>query len=90
MATMRETTNVELDSELVKALRAVAERTGRRDYEVLEEAARMYLSGESLDSARHALQNLMDTVGNRAPMSDQDALELAYSELHAARRERTA
>lgn len=70
-------TTVYLDEELWRAAKAVAARSGRRDYQVLEEALRRYLGLES-----------METIWRRTDLSEDEALALAYQEVHAAREQK--
>jgi hypothetical protein len=88
MALPRKKTSVYLDPELLQAAKVVAAATGRHDYEVIEEALRQYLSQHGLAPGRAALLHFMDQMAQRADLSDEDALQLAVSEQHAARQER--
>jgi predicted transcriptional regulator len=72
---MRRKTTVYLDSELLRATKIAAARTGRRDYQVVEEALRAYLG---LD--------LLERVAARSHLKEKEALELAYREVHQRRR----
>jgi hypothetical protein len=73
----RAKTTVYLDEELLRAAKVQAARTGRRDYEVFEEALRQYLGLEVLEQ-----------VWSRVDVSEDRAAELAYRELRAARKAR--
>jgi predicted transcriptional regulator len=73
----RAKTTVYLDEELLRAAKVQAARTGRRDYEVFEEALRQYLGLEVLEQ-----------VWSRAELPEGPASELAYRELRAARKAR--
>ncbi|MGH8910559.1 MAG: hypothetical protein ACRD0K_29705 [Egibacteraceae bacterium] len=77
MSTTKRKVTVYLDPEVARAARVRAARAGRRDSEVVEEALRAYLGIAALDEAQ-ALSTL----------SEAEALDLAYAELKAARRER--
>jgi hypothetical protein len=48
---------------------------GKRDYQVVEEALRAYLGLE-----------LVERVGARSELTEDEALDLAYRELHQSRR----
>lgn len=72
---MRKKTTVYLEADLLRAAKVWAARTGRKDYEVMEEALRSYLG---LD--------VIENVWARSDLSEDEALELAYTELHDARR----
>ena len=75
-------TTVYLDADVLRSTRVAAARAGKRDSEIVEEALRSYLFGGVLDSiwARQREQGL--------ELSEEEALELAYSELRAMREER--
>jgi len=68
---MRRKTTVYLDEELLRAAKVAAARAGKRDYQVLEEALRAYLGLE-----------LLERVGARSKLKEDQALDLAYRELH--------
>ena len=74
-AAMKRTTTVYLEDELLRATTIAAARAGKRDYQVVEEALRAYLG---LD--------LLERVGARSKLSEDEALDLAYRELHRSRR----
>lgn len=80
-STVRKKTTVYLDAELLTAAKILAARTGRHEYEVIEDALRTYMRNE--DTKR--LRTLMDRVASRSALDDDEALEMAYAELHAAR-----
>jgi hypothetical protein len=73
----RAKTTVYLDQDLLRAAKVQAARTGRREYEVFEEALRQYLG---LD--------VLDQVWGRVDVPEDKAAELAYRELRAARKTR--
>ena len=75
MALVRRKTTVYLDDELVRAAKIAAARSGKRDYQVFEEALRAYLGLE-----------LLERVGARSDLTEEQALDLAYRELHQSRR----
>jgi gamma-glutamyl:cysteine ligase YbdK (ATP-grasp superfamily) len=70
-------TTLTVDSEVLRAVRIKAARTGKRDSQVIEESLRRDLG---LDE----LQQIWAKVN---PVSEAEGLELAYSELHAMRKE---
>ena len=55
-------------------MRVAAARSGKRDYQVVEEALRAYLGLE-----------LLDKVAARSSLGETEALALAYEELHQGR-----
>ena len=63
-----------LDPEVARATKVSAARTEQRDSEVVEAALRAHLGIAALDKAQ-----------SLSTLSEDEALELAYSELHAAR-----
>jgi hypothetical protein len=68
---------VELDDGVVRATRAYAERTGKSESEIVEEALREHLGFA-----------LVERIRERACLSEDEALKLAYEELAAMRTER--
>lgn len=70
---------------LMRAVRALAQVTGRREAEVVEDALRRYLAGEPEQDPRRALRQLL-TRAPRPGLPDEDVvLDLASQELHLAR-----
>jgi hypothetical protein len=66
-----------LDPDVLRATRVRAARTGKRDSDVVEEALREYLGLAVIDEIRA-----------KADLDKEEAMKLAYDELHAMRRER--
>ena len=85
MAITRKKTTVYLDPELLRAVKGVAASSGRHDYEVLEDAVRQYLHTAQAEASGKELRELLDQLGGQDALSDEEALKLAYDELHAAR-----
>ena len=83
MASTRTKTTVYFDPELLRAVKVIAASTGRHDYEILEDAVRAYL--RQADTSRHVLRELLSQLGASGDLSDEEALHLAYTELHAGR-----
>jgi len=71
----RKKTTVYLEPELLRAAKIEAARTGRREYEVFEAALRSYLGFE-----------VVERVWARSDLTEEEALSLAYEEIHEARR----
>ena len=67
---MRKRTTVYLEPELLRAAKVWAARTGRKDYEVMEDALRGYLG-----------LNLIEDVWAKSELAEDEALELAYKEI---------
>lgn len=75
---MRKTrTTVTLDEDVLRAVRVRAARTGKRDSEVIEEALRRELG---LD--------LLERIWERNDLPEDEAVRLAVTAQHAARRRR--
>ena len=68
---------VYLDPDVLRATRIRAARTGKRDSDVVEEALRVHLGLAGIDRIRSA-----------SDLEPDEAMRLAYEELHAMRRER--
>ena len=73
----RSKATVYLDPEVLRATRIRAARTGKRDSDVVEEALREYLGLAVIDEIRA-----------KADLDEDEAMKLAYEELHQMRRER--
>jgi hypothetical protein len=73
----RTKTTIYLEPEVLRATRIRAARTGKRDSQVVEDALRQFLG-----------LSVVDEIRAKADLDEETALELAYDELHAARRER--
>lgn len=77
MATTKRKLTVYLDPDVARAAKVRAARLDKRDSEVIEDALRAHLGIAALDEAQQ-----MSTLG------EDEALELANAEIHAARSER--
>ncbi len=71
----RKKTTVYIEEDLLKAAKIVAARTGKKEYQVLEDALRQFLG-----------LSVIEKVWRRNTLREGHALRLAYKELHAARR----
>jgi hypothetical protein len=84
----------EIDEKLLKEIRRLAQKQGRSERELLDEAIRRYLQEPPRRSG--SLKELFERIdrGQRErgvePLSEEEAMELADEELHAMRRERRA
>jgi hypothetical protein len=67
-------TTIYVDEEILRAARVAAARSGKRDSQIVEEALREYLG-----------LGVVNRVWSRSRLSEDDALALAYEELHASR-----
>ena len=94
-------TYMEIDDELLEAVRRRAAEQGRAERDVIEEAIRRYLDGPAT-SPIEALQQeqvhrntrrfvaLLNRMGSRFELDEDEAMDLANAELHAMREERRA
>ena len=71
----RRKTTVYIDDALLKATKVLAARTGKKEYEIFEDALRGYLGLGTLER-----------IWGRSKLTEKEALDLAYRELHAARK----
>jgi hypothetical protein len=72
----RKKTTVYVEEDLLKAAKIMAVRSGKREYEIFEDALREHLGLTAVEN-----------VWRRSDLDDTAALELAYEELHASRKE---
>ena len=77
MATTKRRLTVYLDPEVARAAKVRAARLDKRDSEVIEDALRSHLGIAALDEAQ-----------SLSSLDEDEALELANAEVHAARRKR--
>jgi hypothetical protein len=77
VASSKRKLTVYLDQEVARATRVQAARADQPDSEVIEEALRAHLGMAALDEAQQL-----------STLDEDEALELANAEVHAARRER--
>ena len=71
-------TTIYVDEELLRGAKILAARSGKKDYEVLEDALRSHLGVEVLHAVR-----------SRSKLTEDQALELAYEALDGTRRSRS-
>ncbi len=86
----RTKTTIYLEPELLSATKTLAASSGRHEYEIIEDALRAYMRSEEAARARRELRELLDRVAERSELSDEEAMQIAVSEVHAHRRERRA
>lgn len=67
-------TTIYIEDEVLRAVKVWAARTDRRDYEVVEDALRAFLGFR-----------LLEDIGQRSGLTEDEAQKLAYEELDAAR-----
>jgi hypothetical protein len=68
-----------VDEDVLRAARVRAARSDRRDSEIVEEALREYLGFD-----------VVERVWERSDLGEEEALQLAISEIHAMRDEKRA
>ena len=71
----RKKTTLYIDEMLLRSMQVLAARQGKRDSDVVEAALRKYLGFDVLDRVRA-----------RSDLTEEEAMKLAYEELHAMRR----
>ena len=87
MSTTRKKTTVYIDADLLRAVKVLAASSDRHDYEVIEEALRVYVDAATEEARKRAMQQLLDDLAaeQAETIGDDDALALAYAELEAIR-----
>jgi hypothetical protein len=70
----RKKTTVYLEEDVLRSARVMAARTGKKDYEVVEEALRSFLGMDAIERA-----------WGDAGLSEDEALKLAVDEVHRFR-----
>ncbi len=83
-------TTIYIDDDVITATKMTAVATHRSDSAVIEDALRSYLGAGHGEAARVDLRAVLDRLAAEKPddLSDEQALELAVSEVQAARAER--
>ncbi len=71
----RKKTTIYIDDTLLKAAKVLAARMGKKEFEVFEDALREHLGLGALER-----------IWSRSTLTDKEALDLAYQELHAERK----
>ena len=74
----RKKTTVYIDEDILRSTRVLAARTGKRDSDVVQDALRSYLGVD-----------VLDRVWGRSDLDEEQALKLAYEEVHRGRRRRS-
>jgi hypothetical protein len=86
----RKKTTVYIDSDLLAAVRVLSASAGKRDYEVMEEALRLYLSRPQIAADREQLRELFDRIAASSDLTEDEALAVAYQEVKQRRQSRRA
>jgi metal-responsive CopG/Arc/MetJ family transcriptional regulator len=71
----RKKTTVYVEEDLLRGVRVMAERAGKSDSDIVEEALRNYLGVD-----------VLERVWPRSNLDENEALELAYDQLHRSRK----
>jgi hypothetical protein len=87
----RKKTTIYLEPDLLTATKTLAASSGRREYEVIEDALRAYMRSDEAAAGRRELRAMLDRWAEDDHGLDEDeAIELATREVHAYRREQRA
>lgn len=70
----RRKTTIYLDESLLRLAKVAAARSGKREYQIVEEALKNYLGLAAVE-----------TAWGRSDLTEEEALTVAYEELHRAR-----
>ncbi len=85
----RQKTTVYLEPGLLRATKTLAASSGRREYEVIEDALRAYMRSDEAAAGRRELRVMLDRWAQADDgLPEDEALALATEEVHAYRRER--
>lgn len=79
----RKKTTVYIDETLLRAAKVAAARSGKREYEIFEEALRKHLG------LADAVERIWAGIGQEESPSEEEAARLAAEELAAVRSERS-
>jgi hypothetical protein len=80
----RKKTTVYIDETLLRAAKVAAARSGKREYEVFEEALRKHLG------LAEAVKRIWDGISLEEAPSEEEAARVAAEELAAVRSERSS
>ncbi len=84
----RKKTTIYLEPDLLTATKTLAASSGRREYEVIEDALRAYMRSDEAAAGRRELRAMLDRWTEDNPGLDEDeAIEVATREVRAYRRE---
>lgn len=85
----RKKTTIYLEPDLLTATKTLAASSGRREYEVIEDALRAYMRSDEAAEGREKLRVMLDLwASEETGLSEDSALELGNSEVHAQRARR--
>jgi hypothetical protein len=84
----RKKTTIYLEPELLTATKTLAASSGRREYEVIEDALRAYMRSDAATAGRRELRAMLDRWSEQDTGLDEGvAIELATREVHTYRSE---
>ncbi len=87
----RKKTTIYLEPDLLMATKTLAASSGRREYEVIEDALRAYMRSAEAAAGRRELRAMLDRwTEDDSGVDEDEAVELATREVHAYRREQHA
>jgi hypothetical protein len=87
---VRKKTTIYLEPDLLTATKTLAASSGRREYEVIEDALRVYMRSDEAAAGRRELRAMLDRWSEQDTGLDEDeAIELATREVHAYRSEQS-
>jgi predicted transcriptional regulator len=85
----RQKTTIYLEPDLLRAAKTLAASSGRREYEVIEDALRAYMRSEEAAAGRRELRQMLDRwAGSGDALDEDEALDVATQEAHAYRHEK--
>jgi hypothetical protein len=85
----RQKTTVYLESDLLRATKTLAASSGRREYEVIEDALRAYMRSDAGAEGRRQVREMLDRwAGSDDGVDEDEAMRVAVDEVHAHRREK--
>lgn len=93
---MQQRSYMGIDGDLLQAVRKVAVEQGRVERDVIEDAVRRYLDSPSVEYFRREREqrkengflSLLDRMGSRFDLDEDEAMDLANAEIRAMREER--
>ncbi len=80
----RKKTTVYIDETLLRAAKVAAARSGKREYEVFEDALRKHLG------LAEAVERIWAGIGSEVALSEEEAARVAAEELAAVRAEHSS
>jgi hypothetical protein len=87
----RKKTTIYLEPNLLAATKTLAASSGRREYEVIEDALRAYMRSDEAAAGRRELRAMLDRWTEDTPgLDENEAIDLATREVHAYRSEQRA